>query len=70
MGEKPAINKELRRFMRGYLLLKGISLAEVGREAGTSRAMVSAVCGGVRRSKKAEAVLVKHGIQQSLLSSM
>ncbi len=56
--------------MRGYLLLKGISLAEVGREAGTSRAMVSAVCGGVRRSKKAEAVLVKHGIQQSLLSSM
>ncbi len=66
MGKK----NERHCFIKGYLTMRGISFADIAREVGMSRVMVTLVSRGARRSKDIEEAFVKYGIPRSFLEAI
>lgn len=67
MGE---INVERHRFIKGYLAMRGITFAAIGKQAGVTRQMVVAVSQGQKRSEKVEKILIEYGIPKAFLEAV
>lgn len=63
-------NETMHRYIRAHLILKGVTLADVAKEAGISRQLVSNVARGETRNENVIKVFMKHGIPEALLDTI
>ncbi|MFZ0928122.1 MAG: hypothetical protein WAN11_05960 [Syntrophobacteraceae bacterium] len=58
------------QFIKGYLTMQGVSFADIARETGMSRVMVTLTSRGERRSPDIEEAFIKHGIPRAFLNAI